>query len=483
MDNQSKENCLSFEGRIFVFLNKIYIMNVKILLIVSCLGLFNCTSKKEDTKQPNVVLFFLDDSGWGDFSPFGSPEYKTPNVQKLADEGCRFTNFYVPQAICSASRSALLTGCYPGRTKMFGAHGPNAKGVDPKFATMGEMFQKGGYRTAIFGKWHIGDQPETRPAARGFDESAGLMYSNDMWEHHATNPEYWGRWPLSYWKNNEIIIDRVTPDNQKQLTTWAAKESVDFIEKNKENPFFLYVPFSMPHVPLFCSEKFEGQSGQGLYADVMIELDWAIGEVLNKIKDTGNEENTIVVFSSDNGPWAVYGEHAGVTPFREAKATSFDGGLKSACIIKYPKYIKKESTESKLICSIDLMPTLSKITGVALLDNEIDGKDISPIILGDQKATNPHEYYAISKGNKFESVISGDGKWKLHLPHGYHTIIEGGKDGQAGLQENCEIKLSLYNLMDDPFEENNVIDNYPAISKRLQLIAKKHNRKFYTKEK
>jgi arylsulfatase A-like enzyme len=446
--------------------------------------MFSCShgNKQQAPAKPNVVIFFLDDSGWGDFSPFGSPEYPTPNVQKLADEGCRYTNFYVPQAICSASRSALLTGCYPGRTKMFGAHGPNARGVDPQFATMGEMFQAGGYRTAIFGKWHIGDQAETRPAARGFDESAGLMYSNDMWEHHATNPEYWGQWPLSYWKNNEITIDKVQPEHQKMLTTWAAKESVDFIERNKENPFFLYVPFSMPHVPLFCSEKFEGKSGQGLYADVMMELDWAIGEVLNKIKETGNEENTIVVFSSDNGPWAVYGEHAGVTPFREAKATSFDGGLKSACLIKYPPLIEKGSTVSKLICSIDLLPTLSNLTGVALPANEIDGQNIAPIILGDKKAANPHQYYAISKSNKFESVISGDGKWKLHMPHAYHTIIEGGKDGQAGVQENRKIELSLFNLVDDPYEKTNVADKHPDIVSHLKAIAEKHKAKFYAKK-
>ncbi|MCT4587160.1 MAG: sulfatase [Carboxylicivirga sp.] len=451
---------------------------VLFLILLSC----NTHKKQREVLKPNVVIFFLDDSGWGDFSPFGSPSYNTPNVQKLADDGCRYTNFYVPQAICSASRSALLTGCYPGRTKMFGAHGPNAKGVDPKFATMGEMFQQGGYRTAIFGKWHIGDQPETRPAARGFDESAGLMYSNDMWEHHATNPEYWGQWPLRYWKNNEITIEKVQPEHQKLLTTWAAQESVDFIDRNKENPFFLYVPFSMPHVPLFCSDKFEGKSGQGLYADVMMELDWAIGEVINKIKETGNEENTVIIFSSDNGPWAVYGEHAGVTPFREAKATSFDGGLKSACLIKYPPLIKKGSTVSKLICSIDLLPTLSNLTGVSLPENEIDGKNITPILLGDNKADNPHQYYAISKSNKFESVISGDGKWKLHMSHGYLTIIEGGRDGQAGVQENRKIDLSLFNLMEDPYEKNNVAEKHPDVVSNLKVIAEKHKEKFYSKK-
>ncbi|TKG94957.1 arylsulfatase [Puteibacter caeruleilacunae] len=456
-------------------------MNKALLAIgvaLCCLTGCNKSTDKVE-KKPNVVIFFLDDSGWGDFSPFGMPAYKTPNVQRLADEGCRYTNFYVPQAICSASRSALLTGCFPGRTKMFGAHGPNARGVDPKYATMGNMFQQAGYKTAIFGKWHIGDQPETRPAARGFDESAGLMYSNDMWEYHATNPKYWGQWPLKYWKNNEVKIERMTPADQKNLTTWAADESVNFIENNKNNPFFLYVPFSMPHVPLFCSDRFEGKSGQGLYGDVMMELDWAIGRVMDSIKKAGLEENTIVIFSSDNGPWAVYGEHAGVTPFRESKATSFDGGIKSACIIKYPKLIKKKSTVEQTFCSVDLMPTLASLTGATLPGNEIDGMDVSGLITAKAGAKNPHEYYPVSKGKIFEGVISGDGKWKLHLPHGYHTIIEGGKDGMAGKQENRTIELSLFDLENDPYEKTNVIDQYPEIAKKLQAIAATHKQKFY----
>lgn len=182
----------------------ISLLSVLILLSATTQSVY---AKNVSAEKPNVVIFLLDDSGWGDFSPFGNEPYKTPNVDKLAREGCCYTNFYVPQAICSASRSVLLTGCYPGRTKTFGAHGPEERGVDPKFATMGEMFQDGGYTTAIFGKWHIGDQPDTRPAARGFDRSAGLMYSNDMWEFHATSPDYWGQWPLPYWKDNEIEIE------------------------------------------------------------------------------------------------------------------------------------------------------------------------------------------------------------------------------------------------------------------------------------
>ena len=224
-------------------------------------------------KQPNFVIIFLDDSGFSDFRPFGQPGYPTPNVERPAGQGCRFNNFYVPQAVCSASRSALLSGCYPGRTKVFGAHPPGGRGLDPKFATMGEVLKAGGYRTAVFGKWHIGDQPDTRPPARGFDESCGLMYSNDMWEFHPENPKAYSKFPLHFWENGKVKIERVTKEHQPMLTTWYTEHAVDFIQRNKSNPFLLYVPQSMPHVPLFRSEKFKGKSGAGLYGDVMMEID------------------------------------------------------------------------------------------------------------------------------------------------------------------------------------------------------------------
>ena len=254
-------------------------------------------------KRPNVVIIFLDDSGWSDFRPFGKPPYPTPNVERLAKQGCAFHNFYVPQAVCSASRSALMTGCYPGRTKVFGAHPPRARGLDPKFATMGEVLKRAGYRTAVFGKWHLGDQPETRPPARGFDESCGLMYSNDMWEFHPENPARYRDFPLQFWENGKIKIERVTAEHQPMLTTWYTEHAVDFIRRNKSEPFLLYVPHSMPHVPLFCSDKFKGKSGAGLYGDVMMEIDWSVGEITKALESSGVEDNTLVIFTSDNGPW------------------------------------------------------------------------------------------------------------------------------------------------------------------------------------
>lgn len=442
----------------------------------------SCTLKEGSTKQPNFVVIFLDDSGWADFKPFGKPDYPTPNVQQLAREGCCFHNFYVPQAICSASRASLLSGCYPGRTKVFGAHAPRAKGLDPKFATIGQVLKAKGYKTAVFGKWHIGDQPETRPLARGFDECCGLMYSNDMWEFHPQNPAYWGQWHLQFWENDKITIDRVTPKEQKMLTTWYTEHAMNFINKNKDNSFFLYVPHSMPHVPLFCSDKFEGKSGKGLYADVMMEIDWSVGQIMDALKKNGVEDNTMVIFTSDNGPWISYGNHAGKTPFCEAKATGFDGGTRSACIMKFPKKIKDNTISDRAICSIDLLPTLAYLAKAELPENEIDGKNQWDIISDKPMAKNPHEYYAFSTNTKFEGVISGDGKWKLHFPHDYRSLVTPGMDGQAGEYEQKHIDLSLFDLKNDPYETQNVIEKYPDIAEQLKKHAMNHKEKFFSKE-
>jgi arylsulfatase A-like enzyme len=425
------------------------------------------------------VVIFLDDSGYADFRPFGTPPYPTPNVERLASEGCRFTNFYVPQAICSASRSALMTGCYPGRTKVFGAHGPRARGLDPSFATMGEVLRTAGYKTAVFGKWHIGDQPETRPPARGFDESAGLMYSNDMWEFHPERPQDYSKYPLQFWENGKVKIERVTKEHQPMLTTWYTEKAVDFIGRNKANPFLLYVPHSMPHVPLFCSDKFKGKSGAGLYGDVMMEIDWSIGEILKALRSAVVEQNTFVVLTSDNGPWTSYGNHAGKTPFREAKGTGFDGGTRSACTMRYPGQIKAGEVSRRTLCSIDLLPTFAQLAGAALPKNPIDGKNVWDLIADKQGAKNPHDYYAFSTGAVFEGVISGDGRWKMHLPHQYRTLIEAGNDGMAGKFRQARIELSLFDMEADPLESTNVIDNFPDVAARMKNYAEQHRKQFY----
>ncbi|OIQ40221.1 MAG: hypothetical protein BM563_02810 [Bacteroidetes bacterium MedPE-SWsnd-G1] len=437
---------------------------------------------KNESPKPNVVIIFLDDSGYSDFNPFGQVTIETPNVQKLANEGVRYTNFHVPQAICSASRSALMTGLYPGRTKVFGAHGPKEKCLDTVYPTMGEVFQSAGYTTGIFGKWHLGDTPETRPHNRGFDESEGLMYSNDMWKHHPVNPKYWGRFPIQYWKNGKVTIEDVGVPEQKQLTKWYTEGAVDFINRNSNEPFLLYVPHSMPHVPIFASEEFEGKSGKGLYADVMLELDWSVGQIMNALHKNEVDENTIVIFTSDNGPWAAYGNHAGTTPFKEAKATSFEGGTRSACIIKYPNHLEANSSSDKMFSSLDLLPTLASITSLELPEGPMDGKNVWDLITGEAGAKNPHNYYPFSTGKNFESVMSGDGKWKLHLPHKYASLNTPGKDGASGNYDNKEIELSLFDMENDPYESKNVINEYPEIAKQLKAFSDAHKTKFYSEK-
>jgi arylsulfatase A-like enzyme len=433
-------------------------------------------------RPPNFVILFLDDAAWADFRPFSTPPYPTPNVLRLAEQGCSFHNFYVPQAVCSASRAALLSGCYPCRTKVFGAHGPGARGLEPTYATLGEVLKPRGYATAVFGKWHIGDQPETRPAARGFDESCGLMSSNDMWEFHPERPEHYGRHPLQFWENGRITIERVKPEHQKMLTTWYTEHAVDFIRRKSSQPFLLYVPHSMPHVPLFVSEEHRGRSGAGLYGDVMVEIDWSVGEITKALRQQGVEDNTFVIFTSDNGPWTSYGNHSGKTPYREAKGTSFDGGTRSPCVMSFPGRIQPGTVSTRTLCTIDLLPTLARLAGADLPRNPVDGHDVWDLIIGKPGAANPHAYYAFSNGDRFEGVISGDGRWKLHLPHPYRWLIESGNNGAAGRYSQREIGLSLFDMENDPYETRNVIDEHPEAARRMKDYAEQHRRKFYGDE-
>lgn len=443
-----------------------------------------CQNNENETslETPNVVIIFLDDAGWADFDPFWDNYYETNNVKQLASEGRVFQNFYVPQAVCSASRSALLTGCYPGRTGMHGAHGPNERGVDPSFETIGEMLKRNDYTTGSFGKWHIGDVEETRPPARGFDESAGIMYSNDMWAGHPVNPDYWGKFPLRYWENGEVIIDSVTGEHQQYFTKWITESAVDFIDRNKENPFFLYVAHPQPHVPLFCTEEFRGKSGIGLYADVMLEIDWSVGQIMKSIKENGIDDNTLVIFSSDNGPWISYGNHAGKTPFRNAKTSSFDGGIRSPLIMKLPGSIPAGTVSKNCFFSIDILPAIAQITDSELPDNEIDGKNVWALITGDDREKNPHDYYAVSLRGELESILSSDGKWKLHLPHSYSEVVDGGSNGMPGKRMNMEIDTALFDMVNDPYEVSNVYKHYPEVADELLKFAQKHKSVFYTKE-
>lgn len=284
--------------------------------------------KRPGQQPPNIVLIHLDDMGYGDLTATGATGYRTPNIDRLCAEGMRFTNYYSAQAVSSASRAGLLTGCYPNRIGFAGALGPKSKtGLNPDEETMAENLKKAGYATAIVGKWHVGCRPGLMPLDHGFDEYFGLPYSNDMWPHHPQTSSYP---PLPLYEGRKVVNPSVSAADQAQLTTRYTEHAVDFITRRSEGPFFLYLAHSMPHVPLFVSDKFKGKSEQGLYGDVMMEIDWSVGEVLKALEKSGAASNTIVVLTSDNGPWINYGDHAGSTGgLREGKGTTFEGG--SAC--------------------------------------------------------------------------------------------------------------------------------------------------------
>ena len=421
----------------------------------------------------NIILINLDDVGYGDFSCNGAYGYKTPNIDKMASDGVRFTHFLAGQPISGASRAGLLTGCYPNRIGFAGAPGPDSNyGINPDEMTMGELLKQKGYATAIFGKWHLGDKHQFLPLQNGFDEYYGLPYSNDMWPFHPQQGDWFNFPDLPTYDGNEIVGYNT---DQTRLTTDYTTHSVEFIKKNKNKPFFLYLAHNMPHVPLAVSDKFKGKSAQGLFGDVMMEIDWSVGEVLRTVRELGLEDNTLVVLTSDNGPWTNYGNHAGSAGgLREAKATTFDGGNRVPCIVYWKGKTKPGTTCNKLASNIDLFPTFAEVAKAPLPANKIDGVSILSLIEGKEEA-NPRESFAYYYNkNDLEAVT--DGMFKLVFPHKYVTYgaYEPGNDGQPGKLTNLELtKPELYDLRRDPGERYNVIGQYPNEVAKLMKIADK----------
>lgn len=421
----------------------------------------------------NIVLINLDDVGFGDFSCNGAYGYKTPNIDNMASQGVRFTHFLACQPISGASRAGLMTGCYPNRIGFSGAPGPNSDyGIHQDEMTMGELLKQKGYATAIFGKWHLGDAHEFLPLQNGFDEYYGLPYSNDMWPYHPQQGEVFNFPDLPTIDGNKVVGYNT---DQTKFTSDYTDRAVNFIKKNRKKPFFLYLAHSMPHVPLAVSDKFKGKSEQGLFGDVMMEIDWSVGQVLKTLEDNGLMEKTLVVLTSDNGPWANYGNHAGSAGgLREAKATTFDGGNRIPCIMYWKGHTKPGTICNKLASNIDLFPTFAEITGATLPQKKIDGVSILPLIKGDDSA-NPREsfVYYLNK-NDLEAVT--DGEFKLVYSHKYVTYgaYEPGNDGQPGKLTVIEVeKPELYDLRRDPGERYNVISQYPERVIKLNRIADK----------
>ena len=441
-----------------------------VLLIIACALAFVVASTRADgASTPNVVLIFCDDLGYGDVGPFGSKN-PTPNLDRMAREGAKFTDFYVAQAVCSASRAALLSGCYANRVSIQGALPPNARlGIHPSETLMPEVFKSRGYATGMVGKWHLGDAPQFLPTRNGFDEYFGLPYSNDMWPRH---PE--SRFPDLPLIEGEKKVE-FNPD-QRKLTTAYTERAVSFIDRNREKPFFLYVAHSMPHVPLFVSDKFEGKTGLGLYADVIAEIDWSVGQILDALKRNGVDGNTLVVFTSDNGPWLSYGDHGGSAgPLREGKTTTFEGGVRVPCVMRWPGTIPAGSVVGAVASTIDLLPTFAKLIGASLsADRPIDGRDIGPLMRNEPGAKSPHEAFYYFWGRRLQAVRAG--KWKLTFPHEYSHVVTrggGGKPGKYQQNPRASIDLSLFDLESDPGETKNVIADHPDVVKRLQALAER----------
>jgi arylsulfatase A-like enzyme len=438
------------------------------LLSLACFCLLLATRA---AAGPNVVMIYVDDMGYGDLGVQGAKGFATPHLDRMAAGGMRFTDFYVAAPVCSASRAALLTGCYPPRVGIHGALGPKSKtGLNPDEMTLAEMLKAKGYATALFGKWHLGDHPDLLPLKQGFDEYLGLPYSNDMWPENP-NAKAGSYPPLPLLEGAQAAVPQVTAEVQASLTTRYAERAVQFIRQHQASPFFLYVAPSMPHVPLFVSTKFKGKSAQGLYGDVIEEIDWAVGEILGALKQGGLDGNTLVIFASDNGPWSIYGNHAGSPgPFRESKGTCWEGGIRVPCLMRWPGQIPAGSVCRKMAGAIDILPTVAALTGAPLPDKKIDGLDISPLLRGVAGAESPHEsllfYY-----EKDELQALRSGPWKLMLPHTYRTIGRPGADGLTGRHGKAAIGLELYNLEQDPGETRNQTSAEPAVLARLSALA------------
>ena len=434
--------------------------------------------------KPNVILIFADDLGYGDVGCYGARDIRTPHIDRLAAEGTRFTSFYVAQSVCTASRAALMTGSYPNRVSMSGAlNHTSTTGLNPREKLLSQHFKDRGYATAAFGKWHLGNTPPHTANRRGFDEFFGLPYSNDNGPLH---PVTRGIPALPLYDNDDVV--EVDPD-QSQFTARFTARAVSFIERNRDRPFFLYLPHVMPHVPIFASAKFRGKSARGLYGDVVEELDAGVGEIMATLRRLGLDEKTLVVFTSDNGPFLSYGEHAGLSgPLREGKLTTFEGGHRTPCLVRWPGHVPAGRVSDEPWSTMDFHVSVAKLIGATLPTTKLDGVDVRPLLFGEPGAKGHDEFWFYS-GEELHAVRQGN--WKLHVPHEYLTVAaEPGRGGKPSNWANMKpqsiensgirgiasrhgyrvekLELSLYNVRQDPGETRNVAVQHPEIVSRLQ---------------
>tara|TARA_B100000424_G_scaffold217255_1_gene175370 strand:+ start:4255 stop:6111 length:1857 start_codon:yes stop_codon:yes gene_type:complete len=429
--------------------------------------------------MPNVIIIFTDDQGYGDLGCYGANGFETPNIDKMAKDGIRFTDFYVSQAICSASRASLMTGSYSGRVGVQGAISPwNVNGLDPKIDTIAKLLKRHGYTNAIFGKWHLGHREKYLPLQNGFDEYAGLICSNDMWPVDYNGNPLTGKKksyypPMSFWEGNQPSEKIETLADQGQLTKKITAKAVDFIKRSKDTPFFLYIPHPMPHQPIAASEMFLGKSELGLYGDVIMEIDWSVGQIIDALKIHEIDQNTLIIYASDNGPWLNYGKWGGSAgPLREGKGTMWEGGARVPCIMRWPEKITPSQVISNIASTMDIFPTIAQIIGKGKINNKIDGISLLPLLEGIPDADPRDELYYYYGENL---IAIRKNNYKLVFPHVYRSYrgVKPGENLYPGAYSQGESGLELYNLDTDIGESIDISKQFPLIVNELQEIGEK----------
>ena len=409
-------------------------------------------------KRPNFVVIFCDDLGYGDIGPFGSTKHRTPNLDRMAAEGRIFTDFYVTSGVCSPSRASLMTGCYPRRvglheneTGAWVLFPGNKRGLNSEEVTVAEILREAGYATAAVGKWHLGDQPEFLPTRHGFDSYFGIPYSNDMGHQDRPKPYTWP--PLPLLRGEQVIEEE--PD-QAYLTQRYTAEAIHFIKENRDRPFFLYLPHTMPHWPQYSSPRFAGKSANGSWGDAVEEIDWSTGQILKTLRELDLAEDTLVVFLSDNGGALHHG--ASNAPLTGGKGTTWEGGHRVPFIAWWPGRIPAGTSTSEIATSMDLLPTLAGLAGGGPpQDRAIDGKDIWPLLAGESDAKTPHEAYFYYFRGQLKAVRSG--RWKLRV------AAPRQRRGEKPLPDRA-----LFDLERDVAERNNVLEKHPDVVARLEKL-------------
>jgi len=418
---------------------------------------------------PNVVVIFADDLGYGDLGCFGSEKHRTPNLDRMAAEGMRFTSFYVTSGVCSPSRSSLMTGCYPRRVGLhenelgqFVLFPGNQTGLNPDEITIAEVVKEQGYATQIVGKWHLGDQPAFLPTRQGFDHYFGIPYSNDLgkWKPERGYP------PLPLLRDESVIE---TEPDQAQLTPRYTAEAIEFITAHRGEPFFLYMPHTFPHTPLYASERFHGKSANGRYGDAVEELDWSVGEILDTLDQLGIAGRTLVIFTSDNG--AARGPGGSNAPLRGYKASTWEGGQRVPCVMRWPGKIPAGAECDELATSMDVMPTVARLAGGATPpDRIIDGRDIWPLMAGEPGAKSPHEAFYYYFIRHLDAVRSGP--WKLFVARRTANSPRPAPNIPY-TSASTPIPHELYNLEGDLGEQNNVAAEHPEVVERLLALVER----------